>query len=269
MRANGLRFHYREWGRPGGPGVLILHGLTGQAWEWDPIAAALADRFRVVALDQRGHGASDWADDYGPDRMVEDLLAIVPALGLGSVRLVGHSMGAINGYLCAARQPALFEQLVICDVGPDTLSPGLVAQMSATLADWARARFADPEVVLAEWLAGRAPAHEAGLRRYILHNLRQRPDGRWVWRFDAARLASFLTSAADEAIQWAALRKLTCPVLIVRGTESWALSAATASRMVDELAHGRLVELPASKHDPHIEQPVRLIAELRAFLGAA
>ena len=103
IAANGLRFHYRESGSPDAPPLLILHSITGATpWEWDPLAASLADRFCVLAVDQRGHGASTWAPSYAPDRMVQDIAAIVAGLGLGPVTIVGHSMGAINGYLYAA-----------------------------------------------------------------------------------------------------------------------------------------------------------------------
>jgi pimeloyl-ACP methyl ester carboxylesterase len=96
VTANGLRLHVRQWGRVDASPVLLLHGLTGNAWEWDPIAASLANRYHVLAVDQRGHGASAWASDYAPDRMVEDIDAIVSAFGPGRLNIVGHSMGGIK-----------------------------------------------------------------------------------------------------------------------------------------------------------------------------
>ena len=74
---NGLRFHYRDWGNASAQPMVCLHGFTSHARSWDTFAAAMHDRYRVLALDQRGHGESDWATDYHPDRRVEDLEAFV------------------------------------------------------------------------------------------------------------------------------------------------------------------------------------------------
>jgi pimeloyl-ACP methyl ester carboxylesterase len=271
VRANGLRFHYREWGAAGAPGLLVLHALSGQSWEWDPLAAALADRFRVIALDQRGHGASDWAADrdYAPERMAEDLAALVAALGLERVSIVGHSMGAINAYLLAGRRPALVERLVILDVGPDSLSSAWVLNtVPPALREWARAAYADREQVVAEWCAASPQADPAALRRYLLPNLRQRADGRWVWRFDAAGLRSYFERAPDPAAQWAALRRVAGPTLVVRAAHSAVLSAAAAERMVNELPRARLTVLPEAGHDLQIDQPEALVATVQAFLTA-
>lgn len=72
VSVNGLRFHYREWGDPAAPDVLILHGLTGHAWEFDGIAEQLSAHFHVVSLNQRGHGDSDWASTYLIEDMIDD-----------------------------------------------------------------------------------------------------------------------------------------------------------------------------------------------------
>jgi pimeloyl-ACP methyl ester carboxylesterase len=120
--AGGLRFHYRSRGGMGAPAVLLLHGLTGNAWEWDPMAAVLSRRFHVIALNQRGHGASARAGDYAARRMVDDLARITAALGVNSLAIVGHSMGALNGFLFAARHPDLVNRLLIVDFGPDSMA---------------------------------------------------------------------------------------------------------------------------------------------------
>ena len=100
---NGLRFHYRDWPRQERPStraktqdLVLLHGFTGHARSWDSFAQAMSRDFRVLALDQRGHGESAWAspDQYGVDYMVHDLEAFVAALGLDRFILLGLSMGA-------------------------------------------------------------------------------------------------------------------------------------------------------------------------------
>ena len=121
VQLNGLSFHYRDWGNPTAQPLLLLHGFTVHARSWDTFAAAMRDRYRVIALDQRGHGETEWASDYHPDRMVEDIDAFVRALGLRRFVLLGLSMGGRNAFTYAALHPEEVERLIIVDIGPDTL----------------------------------------------------------------------------------------------------------------------------------------------------
>ena len=80
VEINELRLHYLEWGDPSRRPFLLLHGLSGFAHDWDPLCRALENEYHLLALDQRGHGESDWATDYHPDRRVEDLEQFVAAV---------------------------------------------------------------------------------------------------------------------------------------------------------------------------------------------
>ena len=108
IELRGLRFHYRDWPakHAGAPDLVLLHGYTGHARSWDAFAQAMTDRYRVLALDQRGHGESAWApaDRYGVDDMADDLEAFVGALGLNGFTLLGLSMGGDGGD--GVRRPA-------------------------------------------------------------------------------------------------------------------------------------------------------------------
>src|SRR3974390_2154541 len=95
IEMRGLRFHYRDWApkKAGAPDLVLLHGYTSHARTWDSFAEAMTDRYRVLALDQRGHGESGWApaDRYGIEDMADDLAAFVKALGLKKFTLLGLS----------------------------------------------------------------------------------------------------------------------------------------------------------------------------------
>src|SRR5262245_1024958 len=123
---HGQRFHYTEWGEAAAPVVVLLHGITGHARTWDDEAAALARRFRVLVLDQRGHGGSDPAPDgdYRTVTLTADFAAFVDALGLGTFRLVGLSMGGRVAIAYTAQHPERVGQLVIVDIGPDIAEAG-------------------------------------------------------------------------------------------------------------------------------------------------
>src|SRR5215204_230429 len=93
ITANGLRFHYREWGSTSAPPLVLLHGYLFHARLFDSFARSMSDHYRVLAVDQRGHGETDWADHYGPEVLLEDLEAVVEALGLHRLSLLGYSFG--------------------------------------------------------------------------------------------------------------------------------------------------------------------------------
>ena len=111
----------------------MLHGLSGHARTWDQTAAALAGRYRVLALDQRGHGDSDWVPRYGLGPMAEDLLAFVDALRLPEVTMMGLSMGGIVSFVFAAAHPERVTRLIVLDIGPEIASGG-ARNVAASLA---------------------------------------------------------------------------------------------------------------------------------------
>src|SRR5438067_3268189 len=118
---NGLRFHYLDWGAgsPDAQAMVCLHGFTSHAHSWDGLAQAMRGTYRVLALDQRGHGQTEWATDYHPARRVEDMEAFVAALELDRFVLVGLSMGGRAAFQYAARHPETVERLVIVDIAPE------------------------------------------------------------------------------------------------------------------------------------------------------
>src|SRR6202011_3123778 len=93
----GLRFHFLEWGRPDAPAILLLHGGNQSAHSWDLVSLSLSDRYHVFALDQRGHGDSEWSRDldYSVEAKAADGLAFLDDLALRSPIIVGHSMGGL------------------------------------------------------------------------------------------------------------------------------------------------------------------------------
>jgi pimeloyl-ACP methyl ester carboxylesterase len=268
VRVNGLRLHYRELGDPEAPPVLVVHGIMGHSWEWDTLLAALADDFRVLAVDQRGHGASDWAADYSAAVLADDLTELISRVAPAPVGLIGHSLGGMAAVLVAARRPDLVERLVVIDVGPETLSSDFgTAELPEVLAAMARATYSDPEEALQEWLAGDPFAREPLLRHYVEHCLVARADGRLVWRFDGAGLARQAAAGITTEQQlWDAVDRIAAPTLLVRGEQSPLLSRASADRVVRRLARGRLVEIAGGAHDLGVQRPEVVAARTLEFL---
>src|SRR5438309_5764828 len=114
---DGPNIRVLDWGGQGPPAVL-LHGGSLTARTWDYVALALRADFRLVALDMRGHGASDWSDDYSIESYATDLVTVIDGLRLDRTRIVGMSLGGTVGCEFALRHPDRTESLVMVDVTP-------------------------------------------------------------------------------------------------------------------------------------------------------
>ena len=264
---HGQRFHYTEWGPPAAPPVVLLHGITGHARTWDDEARLLAERRRVLALDQRGHGDSDPAPDgdYGDDALLGDLDAFVHALGLGRVSLLALSLGGRVAINYAGRYPAQVERLVVVDIGPE-IAPAGRARVGTLMAT-APERFASIEDVIIHMRANTPRYTDAMLRHRAQHAVRPLPGGGFTWKYDRALRDAIrqgrLRVPADLWPQW---RAIACPTLLVRGAESDVLSDETAKRMIDALPAARLVVVPDAGHTVPGDQPAAFQALLREFL---
>jgi 3-oxoadipate enol-lactonase len=115
---DGLRIACWTGGDPAAPPLVLLHALGESATSWDAVAARLAPHFSLLALDLRGHGASDWPGTYSHELMRDDVAGVLDALGLREVVLVGHSLGGAVAYLVTLARPDLVGRLVVEDVVP-------------------------------------------------------------------------------------------------------------------------------------------------------
>lgn len=265
---HGLRFHYREVGDRDAPPVMVLHGIMGHCREWDTLTTALARRHRVIALDQRGHGESDWTSAYTAAAMAADIAELTRSLEITRLPLVGHSMGAMAASVVAANHPGMVDRLVLIDVGPDSLTSDWArTELPVMLRALREASYTDADEAVQEWLAGDPLAREALVRHYVQHNLVPRADGRLSWRFDAAGLTRFGTEGVTEAELWDAIDHVTASTLLVRGEHSELLPRATADHMLDRLADGTFAEIPDGAHDLAVQQPEAVASTVLAFLG--
>ena len=118
IELNGLTFQYRESGEPSAPPIVALHALGRSAESWDQVAAVLGEKYRVLALDQRGHGGSARTSTYTFELMCDDLLHFANAMNLGRFTLIGHSMGGTVSYLFSETFPSRIERLIVEDTPP-------------------------------------------------------------------------------------------------------------------------------------------------------
>jgi pimeloyl-ACP methyl ester carboxylesterase len=268
VNLNGLRFRYLDWGTEGQRPILFLHGGALTAHTWDLCCLALRDEYHCMALDQRGHGDSDWAPDanYSIAVQREDVRGFAEAIGLDQFVLVGMSMGAINGLAYAIAYPETLSALVLIDAGPNVRRPG-----SSRIRDFVNGG-AEPETleaIIERALAFNPRRDPLILRRSLMHNLRQQNDGNWVWKYDRQRFQSMGGERHGEERRGLAdgLSNVTCPTLVVRGAESDVFHDEDAERLASGLPDGRWVKIPKAGHTVQGDNPKDLVAALREFLG--
>jgi pimeloyl-ACP methyl ester carboxylesterase len=274
---NGINLHYLDWGSEGKPPLVILHGFSSQARYWDGFAVKMRDDYHVYCLDQRGHGLSDWADDYGPDAMPNDLLAFADALGLARFTLIGHSMGGMVSLRFAAFHPERIEALVVVDAGIRLLSGAPVAQQynSVTRA-LTKDTFASEGELMAHYQAMAPGLDIQRAMPAIMHNFKTLPDGRVTYRFDPSLRQRLIGSSEAERerarVAQAAMESRTgnlkAPVLILRGELSDILSREAADATAAAFPHGRVVEVPGATHMIPSDNPLAFRTAVRDFLGA-
>ena len=263
LAINGLQLRYLEWGEPDALPVVCVHGYTSSAEAFNALARRLADRAHILALDVRGHGDSAWSPDgaYQYGDQAADLAAFVDALVPGRFVLIGTSMGGIIAMAYAAAHPTRLRGLVINDIGPDVEAgsqriTGMVGSRPDNFASLDAAMAYRREI---SPITAARPLDDQ--RELALGVLRQRPDGSWGWKMDPAYIEQRITRGAPaRPALWPALASLSCPTLVVWGSDSDVLSAAQARRMVETLPHGELVAVPGIGHAPTLVEPPVLAA---------
>ncbi len=248
---------YLDTGGGGAP-IVFLHGAMGRGACWLPVMEALAPRRRCIALDQRGHGRSDRAASYDREGYVADLARVVDALELERVAIVGHSTGALNAWVYAARHPARVEALVLEDMHA-------ASRGGAEVDDWRRwlGSWPVPFPCLAA-VRRHFAAIRPGLGDYFCELFEEHEDG---WRPRFAIDTILATIAGNEARDWwPELAAVRCPTLVVKGRAS-DLSLDEAAKMAATVPDGRLVTIDGASHTVHVDRPGAYVAAIEEFLG--
>jgi pimeloyl-ACP methyl ester carboxylesterase len=262
VRINGLRLHLLEWGERGRPGLCLLHGGAAHAHWFDLIAPAFADRFHVVALDQRGHGESEWPRPpaYTTEHFAADIAGLLDALGWRHAAVVGHSMGGHNAMGFAAWHPDRVAALVIADARP-ALPEDRLRRMRER---GARPQRLHPTAEAAVAAFHLLPPDTVADPRFLGHlaevGIVERPGG-WTYRFDPA--CNQLRGPVDA---WPLLPAITAPTLLLRGDRSPIMTAEMAARMRVALPRATYVEISGAWHHLTLDQPAAVARAIDEFL---
>jgi len=271
IQSEGLQLRYVEWGDASAPAIVALHGLRSFAYTWEPVALPLADRVRIIVLDQRGRGRSDWDPQrrYHAEHYVRDLEVLVEHLHLKPFVLLGHSMGGANAFVYASRHPQKVAGMVIEDMGPGASGSSAGAERIRRELQRTPSRFASWVEALDFWRAQRPNISEAALRARVEHSMKVAPDGGVVWRHDAEGIAHARLNATPEQLVelWPHVDALRMPTLVLRGAQSDFLSAATADEMVRRNGHIRRIDIEGASHYVHDDNLPAFQAALSDFVA--
>jgi esterase len=268
--ANGLRHHYLDYGNDGAPWVVCVHGLTGNAHNFDALAPHLAAKYHVISVDVRGRGESQWGPptEYLPQNYVTDLARMLEALGAARVSLIGTSMGGIISMTYAGGWPERVERLVVNDIGPEVDQAGLTR--IGNYVGTAPERFENIGEV-AKYYKENYPAMaqlaDEVVAGEVQWSVKPGPEGGLVWKMDPNVRRPLRGGTAQQRFDlWVPYARIACPLLIVRGADSDILASATASRMCRVHKRAKVVEVPGVGHAPSLTEAESLAA-IKEFFG--
>ncbi len=261
---SGLALSALVWGS-GDPELVLLHGGAQNAHTWDTVALALGRS--LVAIDLPGHGHSDHRPehDYTPTSMAADVAVAVDALAPDAAAVVGMSLGGMTSICLAADHPDLVRRLGVVDVTPGT--DHAKAEPIITFVDGPE-EFDSFQAILDRTMEFNPGRSEASLRRGILHNAKEMPDGRWTWRYD--RMRDWKVSGADAPSfgdLWGKVDLVRVPITLWQGGK-WSVigdeDVAEWMRRRPDTVH---VGVDGAGHSIQGDKPLEMAAEIEALLA--
>lgn len=274
---NNLKLHFLDYGADGKFPLVCVHGLTGNAHNFDGLVPHLTGTHHVRSVDVRGRGDSAWgpADQYDAAHYVADLKAVTEALGIKRCSLVGTSMGGVISILFTSLNPDRVDRIILNDVGPE-IDPAGIRRIGGYVGN-PPTEFKNLSEVAAYYRENyptMASISEAALTETVKWSVKPIAGGKLGWKMDPAvrspmRLnpgAQPNASVPSPLNMWTQYETITVPILIIRGAESDILSRATTKRMCETVRAARAVEVPGVGHAPSLLEPESLGA-IKEFLA--
>lgn len=265
------RVAYAEWGGAAGrPTLVCVHGMTRNARDFDWLAAAMEDRYRVASMDVVGRGKSDWLADYagyGYAQYLSDAAALIARLDVEAVDWVGTSMGGLMGMMLAARPGGPIRRLVINDIGPFIPKAFLGRIRNYVGADPRFADIGELEAYIRKIHGSFGPMSDEQWRHLAAHSARPLEGGGHGLAYDPAiAKAAFSPDGPSDVELWDIWEQVKCPVLVLRGAGSDLLLPETIERMKASGPGCEAVDIPGCGHAPSL-MPAGQIAIVRDWLA--
>lgn len=250
-----MKLHYREMGE--GKPMMILHGLFGFSDNWQTHAKKLADYFRVILVDLRNHGHSDWSDEFSYQVMAQDVIELCEALDVQDCILVGHSMGGKVAMRLAQLRPDLLEKLVVVDMGTRAYPmhhQHILAGIHAVQLDNVETR-KEAEIQLAQHI------DSDGVRQFLLKNLYWKEKGKLAWRMNV----EVLEREMEEILAGLPDGEVHTPTLFIRGALSNYVLNEDIPEIEEQFIDAEFQTIEGAGHWVHAEAPGPFLESLLAF----
>jgi len=279
--SQGLKLHYVDWGNESCPPLLLIHGGRDHCRSWDLVARELRNSYHVLAVDLRGHGDSDWSVGalYTEIVFIHDVAQLVHVRSAAPLTVIGHSLGGSIGLLYSGTFPETVRKVVAIEgLGPspdqvlqreavpieERLSRSIELQRQASSRE--RRSYRDIDAAIARMREANPRLSEEQARHLTVHGVNQNEDGTFSWKFDSAFRAPFLVGNLSYEQQYRLWSRISCPVLLVRGAESWASDPSKDGR-VSRFRNARCVNIEGAGHWVHHDQLHAFMRALRGFLA--
>jgi len=263
----GRRVSVLVWGA-GPPELVLIHGGGQNAHTWDTVALAL-DR-SLLAVDLPGHGHSDWPTESAwldPATMSDDVARVITALAPDARAVVGMSLGGATAIALATRHPHLVRRLLLVDI-----TPGVTGDKASDITAFLSGpeTFATFDEILDRTVRFNPTRSVTSLRRGVLHNSVQLPDGSWTWRHQLGRPAmeadpGVHVERVDNLLQWDALEAVGVPVLLARGSRSPVVDDEDEAEFRRRRPDDRVVLVEDAGHSIQGDQPLELARIIEEF----
>ncbi|MGI9602225.1 MAG: alpha/beta fold hydrolase [Acidimicrobiales bacterium] len=267
--ASGLSLSLIEWGTSA-PELVLLHGGAQNAHTWDTVALALGRP--LVAIDLPGHGHSDWRPEqnYDPSSMADDVAVAVSLLAPDAKLVAGMSLGGLTALCLAAQHPELVRRLALIDVTPGV--DHAKAEPIVTFVSGPES-FASFDEILARTIEHNPTRSESSLRRGVLHNARELPDGTWSWRYDpmrdwkSAEGSDSEPTMPDFGSMWDHVERLDVAVSLYLGGAWSVVDEADVAEFGRRCPEAEIVTVDGAGHSIQGDRPVELAGLLEGLLG--
>ena len=256
------RVAYRDWGRSNARNrALCVHGLTRNARDFDPLAKRLSETHRVICPDLAGRGDSDWLKDKSDYHLLQynmDMTVLAAKTGLDGFDWIGTSLGALIGISLAGIENSPIRRLVVNDVAPEIPFAALSRITSYTASNLLFDDLGGVEAHLRQTLASFGPMTDADWVRMARGSV-LKAEGGYVMHHDPGIMQNFRRYGMFMHFSlWKYWDRITCPVLILRGTESDFLTQGLLAKMVERLPDAEVVEFPGVGHTPTLNAPSQI-----------
>jgi pimeloyl-ACP methyl ester carboxylesterase len=262
VEVGGLRIHYVDWGGENKPPLVMVHGLDRVARTFDHVAPHFTARYRVIAIDMRGHGDSGWDPKgrYLVEDHVGDLEGLVEQLKLRNLVLWGNSTGGRVAQVFAGKHPELVSHVISEDVGPER--PRQIADNYARRVQQEQAGWASQDELLALLRKANPRMSATVLENYVRYGSKRRADGRIEWKRDPQLVNGFVATDL-----WRFVRNIKAPILYILGGRSTIVPKETQDELRKTLPLAQQITLADVGHYPSDEQPEEVVRLVNRFLA--